>query len=368
MRSQGWRSQDDAPRPIPFPGTPAVSRVPAARLVAVVPVLGHELAAAVEPAAGPWWDFLNTVVDAQAATPDQVGVFPLLIDPGADQGKLGDIFSKPLRIAEPSPFADPEPAAELRCRDLAQGIAQLGQGGDVRLRVFISHTKRTGEQEGQSVGDLIGMVRGIIGETRLGEFFDTNDLQPGRDWEQELRNHAAKSALLVVRTDLYASRAWCQREMLIAKHHGVPIVILDALNLGEERGSFLMDHVPRIPVRSDDGNWSKVDIRRGLNLLVDECLKRVLWRVQETLAVEHSGLTVDWWAPHAPEPVTLAQWIEASLADGSLKTAADQVQILHPDPPLGPDEQAALQQMATLIGGWNSLDVTTPRTLAARGV
>jgi len=37
--------------------------------------------------------------------------------------------------------------------------------------------------------------------------------------------------------------------MLIAKRAGMPIVILDAPVLGEERGSFLMDHVPRVPVR-----------------------------------------------------------------------------------------------------------------------
>ena len=73
-------------------------------------------------------------------------------------------------------------------------------------------------------------------------------LQPGRNWSRELAERAATSALLAVRTSSYASRPWCQREMLLAKTAGMPIVVLDALEHPEERGSFLMDHVPRVPV------------------------------------------------------------------------------------------------------------------------
>ena len=80
--------------------------------------------------------------------------------------------------------------------------------------------------------------------------------------------------------------------MLIAKRAGMPVVILDSLGHGEERGSFLMDHIPRIPVREAKGRWSKVDIRRGLNLLVDECLKRAIWGVQQSLAMNRDDLGI----------------------------------------------------------------------------
>ena len=63
--------------------------------------------------------------------------------------------------------------------------------------------------------------------------------------------------LLAIRTDLYASRDWCQREMLIAKRAGMPVVIMDALGRGEERGSFLMDHVPRVPLRPSAAGWMR---------------------------------------------------------------------------------------------------------------
>jgi hypothetical protein len=57
---------------------------------------------------------------------------------------------------------------------------------------------------------------------------------------------------------------------------GLSVVILDAPGRGDERGSFLMDHVPRVPIHREGDGWSDADIFRGLNLLVDESLKRVV--------------------------------------------------------------------------------------------
>src|SRR5262249_19575608 len=153
-----------------------------------------------------------------------------------------------------------EPVAERRCRDLAQGIAQflggLSGSADGRLTVFISHTTKVGDDdEPGEMADLLAQVRAIIGQTRLNDFFSTNPLRVGHDWSSELTEHAATSALLALRTDLYASRPWCQREMLVAKCAGMPVIMLDALGRGEERGSFLMDHVPRVHVHRDGGGW-----------------------------------------------------------------------------------------------------------------
>jgi hypothetical protein len=208
-------------------------------------------------------------------------------------------------------------------------------------------------------------VRDALGETRMGGFFDAHDLQPGEDWNSALRQEAGQGALLALRTDLYASREWCQREMLLAKRAGVPVVILDALGEGEERGSFLMDHVPRIPVRRQGQGWCGRDIRRGLNLLVDEYLKRVLWRRQQALAQDRPDLEVHWWAPHAPEPTTVTAWLISWRAEvGASAIAAPR--ILHPDPPLGAEERRVLDELAKLVGA-PGVDVMTPRQLAARG-
>lgn len=232
--------------------------------------------------------------------------------------------------------------------------------------MFISHTSRTSPGDESQVASLIELVRSIIGQTCLDEFFDMNDLQPGVDWDKEIRSAASAGALLAIRTDLYASREWCQREILCAKCAGIPVVVLDALQRGEERGSFLMDHVLRVPIRHHCHDDRRADILKGLNLLVDECLKGVLWRHQHKLAQGRTELEVAWWAPHAPEPATLAAWLVAERTAGRL-AGTDSARILHPDPPLGEDEKVVLDQMAKLGGLNGGLDIMTPRMLAARG-
>ncbi len=363
-RSHPWQIDHVMPRPIPYPDLAQPNGVPTARLVAVVPVLSLQLAQAVQRTE--WEPYIESLVDAQMRLPGQIGIFPLAVDEACNGSLLADLLQQHQRLAAPSGLGEQEPSQELLCRDLAQGIAQMILGSDARLQVFISHTRRTGSHE-EDIPALIRIVREIIGDTRLSHFFDANDLQPGRDWDTELRQQAASSALLALRTDLYASRAWCQREMLIAKQAGMPVVILDSLGRGEERGSFIMDHIPRIPVRDIEGSWSKDDIRRGLNLLVDECLKRALWRVQQDLAANRQDLAIAWWAPHAPEPVTLAHWLRERQDAGQPVLGANALRILHPDPPLGPDERASLLELCSLMGHTGPLEIMTPRALSARG-
>jgi len=366
VRSSRWQIETEAPRPITFPDQSGPNGIRSPQILALVPVLSVTLARSVEQREA-WGDYLRKLVQVQSTVPHRIGIFPISVESGATDGtELGALFGAYQRIGVPSGLSTPEPLAELRCRDLAQGITQMISGPDSRLQIFVSHTRRFAAGE-ENVPSLIGLVREIIAETRLRHFFDANDLQPGRDWEETLRNNAAQSALLALRTDLYASRTWCQREMLLAKNAGMPIVILDSLGRGEERGSFLMDHLPRIPVRETEGQWNKSDIRRGINVLVDECLKRAVWRIQKSLAADQPGLGVAWWAPHAPEPTTLAHWLLDSSSHPDFALGEADLRIIHPDPPLGPDERQVLMDMLRLMGFRGTLEVTTPRGLAARG-
>lgn len=366
VRSDPWSPTTEVPRPLLFPGDSGPNGVSSACAIAVVPVLSLPLAQCVERG-HPWGEYLLKIVERQNSDPEAVGVFPVAVDNSANfESRLGSLFSSYQRIAVPSGLAVPEPPNELRCRDLAQGIVQMLGGADTRLQVFVSHTRRSAAGE-NDVSLLIRLVRDIIAETRLKHFFDANDLQPGRDWASALQREASTSALLALRTDLYASRTWCQREMLIAKTSGMPIVIVDSLGRGEERGSYLMDHVPRIPVRETGDGWNKSDIRRALNLLVDECLKRAIWRLQEQVSSNRTDLEIAWWAPHAPEPITLARWLTEANTRSKGVLGDGELRVLHPDPPLGPDEKNMLCEMIRLMGHRGTLDVITPRGLAARG-
>nr|VFK00868.1 MAG: TIR domain-containing protein [Candidatus Kentron sp. LFY] len=376
VRSAGWRGNGDAPRPIPFPGTSLPTGIEAARFIAVVPIMGMAMADAVRDP-GPWRDYIEEITRLQGSTPDRIGVFPYLIDPRAmEYTTLAKRLRSYQRIAG-SPSRKGETEAMPRCRDLAQGIAQqLSREGEKRLMVFISHTRqsRSFRHPSGNEGDplaLTTMIRRIIADTHLRHFFDASDLQPGDDWDEELRVKAESSALLAIRTDSYSSRKWCQRELLTAKNAGMPVVMMDALDVGEERGSFLMDHVPRIPIRRKKRGWRKESVYRALGLLVDESLKRILWRHQRELSDAGSGFDIAWWAPHAPEPLTLAHWLREGLQEaernGTFPAQGSVLRILHPEPPLGPDERHVLGQIASLAQKDLTLDIMTPRLLAARG-
>lgn len=329
------------------------------------------MAGAVQNNVGGWREYIQQLIDARESGPNVLGIFPFQLHPAATKGTaLGRLMPALQTIAAPDPNAPPEPRAQVICRDLAQFIAQwIGAQGAQKLVVFISHTKRASEGEGRRVARLIELVRGVIARTRLNDFFDARSLESGGDFKAQLLANAGRGAFLALRTDLYAGREWCQLEMITSKDAGLPIVMLEALETQEERGSFVMDHVPRVAVRYEGGDWREPDIFRALGILVDEALKRVLWHRQAELAQGVPELDVAWWAPHAPEPLTLTQWL--SLEKGKKrrrKLSKDKpLRILHPDPPLSPNERDKLNQLVALCGFPKGLDIMTPRLLAARG-
>jgi hypothetical protein len=354
---------DEAPRPLP-PAAPLPYGLAQPALTAVVLVAGQSLAADVQ-SDGAWRAYVEEIATARDADPERVGLFTVGTHGQALDGTtLGDLVGN-LQVVAHESFGTPEFEATLT-RDLAQGIVQTSPVGPKRVTAFVSHTKWMSPVEEAGKSPLLDLVRDVIASTKLRDFLDAHDLQPNTDWAAELRAAASTGALLAVRTDLYSSRPWCQTEVLTAKQAGMPVVVLDALSSGEERGSFLMDHVPRVPGRQDDELlWRREDIVRSLGALVDECLKRVLWTIQESEAVAHGlPVDVDWWAPHAPEPATFTDWLEHRGVD----SVKDQpVVILHPDPPLGESEVAVLRQLARLLRMDEHLSFLTPRGLAARG-
>jgi hypothetical protein len=355
FRSAGWQASGEAPRPMPFM-EPLPNGLSPPSVTAVVPVLGIHLVRAVQEL-GSWEEYIGSMTTA-ASDAERVGVFPLRIDDSAQPGTVLNRLLGGLQTLEPRGATE---RATL-CRDLSHSVAGLiGDPMGDRLQVFISHTKRYSPDEAHDeVLELVRLVREVIASTHLAGFFDESDLQPGEDWDQRLRNAAASSGVLAVRTDLFSSREWCQREILTAKRAGMPIVAIQALGRGEERGSFLLDHVPTVPLRSDTDDSMRASIEIALNLLVDEALKRALWKQQEA-RLKHYGF--DWLPAHAPEPVTLTGWL---MGRSDTQPDNNRVFILHPDPPLGKDELAVIEEVFDLAG-MHLVEILTPRTFASRG-
>jgi hypothetical protein len=349
-RSVGWSTADGPPRPLLLPGSAGEAPRPA-HFSAIVPVLGAGLRDAVQSDPD-WADYLKLIAESVTNT---IAVLPVTV-PGVNltdsvvQSVLGAIQRLP---------SDALANVGLLERSVAQAVAQKAAGSTAPVRVFISHAKHFSDSETDLPGGpLYEHVRSVIAGTHLAEFFDAHDLLPGTDWAAELEASAGTSALLMVRTDRYASREWTQREVLAAKQHDVPIVGLIALTEGESRGSFLMDHVPTVPLSHDAVTAS---VAASLNRLVDEVLKRALWEAQ-SIYIQEEGF--DWTPVHAPEPTTAVGWLSRHQSD---QPGDDHLWIIHPDPPLGPAERAVIDDLCQLAGFDTRVDILTPRTFAARG-
>ena len=103
-RSAGWRAQDDAPRPLPGANYSHPAGVVNPHVVAVVPLLGIELAAAVEREGSAWRGYMSLIQAAAKQDPTRFGVFPHALDPGALDGTvLGQLLCCFQRLAASAP-------------------------------------------------------------------------------------------------------------------------------------------------------------------------------------------------------------------------------------------------------------------------
>ena len=349
-RSASWDGQPGgAPRHIPG-FHESESEMQPSEYCVVLPVLGRALRDATQGSAA-WAQYLTEIVDWEN---DRLLVLSTPVDGVNLMGsRLGEILSRPQRLPADS-LANPSRLV----LSVAQAMAQKANGTKDPIKVFVSHAKHNSPTEGVAEEPPYERVRKVLATTNLDDFFDARSLQPGTDWARALEREAGQCALLMIRTDRYATREWTQREVLSAKRHDVPIVGLIAFTEGEARGSFLLDHIPTIPWDRADADKS---IETALSRLVDEALKRALWAAQ-SIYIKSSGF--DWTPVHAPEPVTAIPW----LATHQVAEPDDRhLVIIHPDPPLAPPELEIASELCALAGFGNRVDIVTPRTFAARG-
>lgn len=214
------------------------------------------------------------------------------------------------------------------------------EGTPEPVMVFISHSKQDGEP-------LAKQVRDIIHHSSLKSFFDAYDIPSGRSFAKEIKGRIKKSALLVVQTDSYASREWCRLEVLTARRHEVPVVVLNAIKEGEPRSFPYVGNVPVVMA----GSLDEARISLALGRLLDEYLKSLYWRMH--LAFFQGLLPGALLLPRAPDLLTL---VASRVAESPTPT------IIHPDPPLGNAERELLQEMVPKLRleTPTSLYVSTP--------
>lgn len=190
------------------------------------------------------------------------------------------------------------------------------------LRLFLSHAKADLSDDAD---DPLRAVQQAIRDLRVSGWFDAAEIPPSTEFADEIEQGLRDCSIVVAfLTDEYATRTWCQREVLDAKRFGVPILVVVALEDGEARNFPYLGNLPTLCSRGDD---------------IPALAKRIVCRAgRETLRAMHNRAVVTEYADEgeealaaAPEAATLA-WKNAT-------------RFIYPDPPLSRQELELLHRL-----------------------
>lgn len=193
------------------------------------------------------------------------------------------------------------------------------------VTIFLSHTKMDLEHEPRVVKTLLAHLTATQPEKT---WFDSGDISTGSRFAHEIEKGVKDSALLAIVTDSYSSRSWCRKEVLFAKHHQRPVVIVDAVQERETRRFPYSGNTPVI-------RWKAQDAQGVVDLLLREVLRHAY--AEESLKQrKREGDVV---LPAGPELVTIVHH----------RKDKDQPVVLYPDPPLGPEELEVLERSGVRV-------------------
>lgn len=193
--------------------------------------------------------------------------------------------------------------------------------------IFLSHAKNGGRGYAEA-------LRAFLNGRPLGtHFFDEVSIEAGEDFEEALKDGLRASVVVVLLTDRFASRYWCAWEVITAKAHQRPILLVDALEEGEPASLAYAGNTRTIrwePERADD-------IKMHESVVAGALLE--LLRHQHNSA--RVGRVLD-GHPHGGHAVVV--WTAPELAMLPAPAAGSNTLVLHPDPPLAAFEVALIQR------------------------
>ncbi len=202
--------------------------------------------------------------------------------------------------------------------------------------LFISHCKR---DDGLGIARVI---RDAIDQRPVGErFFDAVDILLGEDLQTKLAERLRRATVIVVDSDQFSTRYWCQWEVLVSKQQQRPLVVVDALRHGVRRRFPYTANTPTLrwePDRVDDPAMPVKVLAEALReALLDEHTKLLF------TAIKHAGFAAHSHAfARVPEAASLRQLARELRGTGAVSPAV----VLYPDPPLARPEQELLSDLA----------------------
>jgi hypothetical protein len=300
-------SGDGAPTPIPFG---------AAKHTAVFVLADDQLVA--EPL---WQEYVKELTDRAGTSDLVVGAAttnPLNVPEGLRTRQL-------IRLN----LVRPEDRERELLNNVSVALCHLLDPHARRVRLFLSYAKRDG------LAITGTLARRLRGDSRFNEFFEVVDIPEGAKPVSVIAERAwSGSILLAVQTDTYESREWCRLAVLAAKLRRIPIIVLDAVQVGETRSFPYIGNVPVVCWRGESS------VPAVIGALLGEVLRDRYFPKQVRSICRQRGISMDHEVfTYPPELLSvLSHRIDAVAAGGTVG------RYLYPDPPLGAEELLLLRQ------------------------
>lgn len=197
---------------------------------------------------------------------------------------------------------------------LLESLYRLLTNSKHKITLFISHAKKDCLKESKQLRDYLNSA------TKLGTFFDENDILDGNDFTKHISNGIISSLLVVMNSDVYADREWCRNELLEAKWNDVPTVVVNCVRKGVKRSFPYIGNCPMVQYNDDWSEMILVLLKTALNQVYQNKLLE---------AIKLNDSSIDGYIPHNPELFTFIKH-------------KDEKKILYPEPPLGREELSVL--------------------------
>lgn len=273
-----------------------------------------------------WRNYLGRVVALEHNNPDKVQIVCVELSKYAFD--IGHDLSDKQFIRLKS-FSIQDNWKEFKTR-LFDNIIRFILGRELtKLKIFISHSKKDENKIGLKCA--IKFRDHIRSKTKLDSFFDGSDILDGQDFENQIRNNVAGelSLLVILNSNTYSEREWCQKEVLLAKKNKIPTIAVSLLD-GEVKRSF--PYISNIPYIRFNDNWDDVLILILRTALDQYSQAQYLANIHEEM--DEPDRNTFQTLPFSPEAYS---YVYEELASN----------IIYPEPPLTKDELDILKKIAS---------------------
>lgn len=209
-------------------------------------------------------------------------------------------------------------------------INEQTKGKDISIKIFLSHAK----QDVQGI-NLASEIRDFIDKTCFQRFFDTTDIAPCFSFDEEIQNNLKESSVIAIGSDKYSSRYWCQREILMAKEEGRPIIYVDTLEYYEDRIFPASVNIPNIHFSHDPSLKDKEVLR----ILIATLLETIRFNyAKELLTYYQNQGWINTEAIIFARPPEVDQVVKLLKERKEKGSSLETLHICYPEPAVYPEE------------------------------